>query len=73
MKNYQTLREYRDAQGFGRDIEVGANVTSEGRSGAGQPAVAGVVVSVDRDRVCVQDVYSGRKRCRSISNLRRVD
>jgi hypothetical protein len=62
------------ASPWGRDIVIGAKVTSDGRHGAGQPAVTGIVVRIERDSAIVAfgDRNGTQERRRSIRNLRVV-
>lgn len=54
------------------NIEPGASVSTHGRHGAGQPAIAGVVQRVERGEVLIRTI-EGKSRRRSINHVRRVD
>jgi hypothetical protein len=61
-----------NTQGWG-EIEVGDLVTSQGRHGAGQPAVTGRVLVIDGQHVTIQVTRDRRRRAhRTIKNLRKV-
>jgi hypothetical protein len=55
---------------WGQDIEPGASVTTFGKHGAGQPAVMGRVISVEKGEVMIQTPWGNRRR--SISHVRVV-
>ena len=54
---------------WGRFV-VGDYVTNRGRTGAGQPAVSGTAVEINRDLVVIE-TRDGRRVRRSIRNVRR--
>ena len=66
----QGLRRH-NPKGWGK-VEIGDQVTSFGRHGAGQPAVDGQVVSIERDLVTIYDRHAKRNFRRSISNVRKI-
>lgn len=56
---------------WGADITPGAEVTTHGRHGVGQPVVTGRVRSVDGQTVIIETPNGVRRR--TIANVRRVN